>query len=62
MNEYIYSFLSRFFDFLKMLEILDKVNIIITSDHGSDTDWGVHRNDKWDGNLLVPLFMIGPDF
>lgn len=59
---YIDEILTNFLDFLRVLGILDKVNIIITSDHGSDRSRMDHGNDKWDGNLLVPLFMMGPDF
>lgn len=59
---YIDEILSYFLDYLKLLGILDKVNIVITSDHGSDRSRLSHGNDRWDGNLLVPLFMMGPDF
>ncbi len=54
--------LKEFFDYLKVLNLLDKINIIITSDHGSDRGKMSHGNDKYDGNLRVPLFMMGPDF
>lgn len=56
------SMLLEFFNFLKLLQIEDKVNIILTSDHGSDRNKFSHGNDKYDGNLMVPLFMMGPDF
>lgn len=54
--------LLGFLEHLWELQILDKVNIIITSDHGTDRNHGAHGNDKYDGNLFVPLFMMGPDF
>ena len=44
------------------MNILDKINIILTSDHGADSNMKGHGGDKNDGNLLVPLFMMGPDF
>ncbi len=54
--------LLNFIEFLKALGLLDKINIIITSDHGADRSMMNHGQDKFDGNLLVPLFMMGPDF
>lgn len=56
------SMLVEFFDFLEQLNILDKINIIITTDHGTDKNHNSHGNDKYDGNLFVPIFMMGPDF
>jgi len=58
----INNILNEFFEYLKILNLIDKVNIIITSDHGADRSNMNHGKDKWDGNLLVPLFMMGPDF
>lgn len=54
--------LLNFFKFLEDLNVLDKINIILTSDHGTDINNNSHGNDKYDGNLFVPLFMMGPDF
>jgi arylsulfatase A-like enzyme len=60
--ENINRILDDFFLYLKTLNLLEKVNIIITSDHGSDRNKMSHGKDKYDGNLMVPLFMMGPDF
>ena len=60
--ENINRILDDFFLYLKTLNLLEKVNIIITSDHGSDRSKLSHGKDKYDGNLMVPLFMMGPDF
>ena len=60
--ENLNKMLLELFDYLRVLNILDKINIILTSDHGVDKNLMAHGHDKNDGNLLVPLFMMGPDF
>lgn len=56
------SILMTFFDYLWKLNLLDKINIILTSDHGSDRNRYFHGRDKYDGNLFVPIYLMGPDF
>lgn len=60
--EEINKYLTEFFDYLKILNLLDKINFIVTTDHGADKNRKSHGSDGLDDNLFCPLFLMGPDF